>query len=55
MELKSQLATHSSQLCMSGVMEILESRNRQAIEDKWTCIEFLSRLLEDEIERRTQK
>jgi len=55
MELKHQLAPQLRQLRMSGVMETLETRNRQAIEDKWTYIEFLSRLLEDEIERRAQK
>lgn len=55
MELKPQLSTQLRQLRMSGVMETLDTRNRQAIADKWTYIEFLSRLLEDEIDRRAQK
>jgi DNA replication protein DnaC len=55
MELKSQLATQLRQLRLSGVLETLESRNRQAIDSQWNYVEFLSRLLEDEIERRAQK
>ena len=43
------------QLQLSGVLETLEVRNRQAIDDRWTDIEFLSRLLEDEVARRDQK
>jgi len=55
MELKHQLASQLRRLRLSGVMETLEARNRQAIDDKWSYIEFLSRLFEDEIERRAQK
>jgi len=55
MELKGQLAVQLRQLRMSGVLETLESRNRQAIDAKWSFVEFLSRLLEDEVERRAQK
>ena len=55
MELRHQLSIQLRQLRLSGVMETLDARNRQAIDDKWTYIEFLSRLLEDEIERRAQK
>lgn len=55
MELKGQLAIQLRQLRLSGVLETLEARNRQAIDDQWTYVEFLSRLLEDEIERRAQK
>jgi DNA replication protein DnaC len=33
----------------------LDVRNRQAIEDKLSYVEFLERLLEDEVERRGQK
>ena len=55
MELKHQLAGQLRQLRMSGVLETLENRNRQAIDSQWTHIEFLTRLLEDEIERRSQK
>ena len=55
MELKHQLAGQLRQLRMSGVLETLENRNRQAIDGQWSHIEFLTRLLEDEIERRAQK
>lgn len=55
MELKGQLAAQLRQLRMSGVMETLETRNRQAIDAQWSYAEFLTRLLEDEIERRAQK
>ena len=55
MELKQQLSAQLRHLRLSGVLETLESRNRQAIDDKWTYQEFISRLLEDEIERRAQK
>lgn len=55
MELKHQLAGQLRQLRMSGVLETLENRNRQAIDSQWSYIEFLTRLLEDEIERRSQK
>jgi DNA replication protein DnaC len=55
MELKGHLAAQLRQLRLSGVMETLEARNRQAIDDQWSFMEFLSRLLEDEIERRAQK
>jgi len=55
MELKHQLASQLRQLRLSGVLETLEARNRQAIDDKWSFMEFLTRILEDEVERRTQK
>jgi DNA replication protein DnaC len=55
MELKHQLSIQLRQLRLSGVLETLEARNRQAIDDKWSYLEFLSRILEDEVERRAQK
>ena len=55
MELKHQLTIQLRHLRLSGVLETLEARNRQAIDDKWTYLEFLSRILEDEVERRAQK
>ena len=55
MELKHQLSGQLRHLRMSGVMETLEVRNRQAIDGQWSYIEFLSRLVEDEVERRAQK
>ena len=55
MELKHQLTPHLKHLRLSGILETLDARNRQAIEGKWSYIEFLSLLLEDEVERRAQK
>src|SRR5690606_31212044 len=42
-------------LRLSGVLETLEARNRQAIDGQWSYVEFLARLLEDEVGRRDQK
>jgi DNA replication protein DnaC len=50
-----QLIPFLKRLRLSGILETLDVRNQQAIEDKWTYVEFLARLLEDEVERRAQK
>jgi len=50
-----QLTPHLKQLRLSGILETLEARNRQALDSQWSYIDFLSRLLEDEVERRAQK
>ena len=55
MELKHQLIPHLKHLRLSGILDTLEARNRQAIEGRWSYVEFLARLLEDEVERRGQK
>jgi DNA replication protein DnaC len=55
MELMHQLTPYLKQLRLSGILETLEARNRQALDDQWSYVEFLSRLLEDEVERRAQK
>ena len=55
MELKPQLVHQLRGLRMSGVLETLDVRQRQAIDGQWSYLEFLSRLLEDETERRAQK
>jgi DNA replication protein DnaC len=55
MELKHQLSDPLRQLRLSGVMETLDARNRQAIDGQWSYVEFLSRLVQDEVERRAQK
>ena len=55
MELKHQLTPQLKHLRLSGVLETLDVRNQQAIEGRWSYVEFLSRLLEDEVERRAQK
>jgi DNA replication protein DnaC len=43
------------QLRLSGILETLEVRHQQAIAEKWSYIDFLERLLQDEVERRQQK
>jgi len=50
-ELNPQL----KQLRLSGILESLEARNRQAIEAKMSYTEFLALLVSDEIARRDQK
>ena len=55
MELKHQLTPHLKRLRLSGVLETLDARNRQALDGQWSYLEFLARLLEDEVERRDQK
>src|SRR5438477_7363075 len=49
-----QLAPSLKQLRLSGMLETLDARNRQAIDGHWSYTDFLSRLLQDEIERRAQ-
>jgi len=55
MELKHQLALPLRQLRLSGILDTLDIRNQQAIDEQWSYIEFLARLLQDEVERRAQK
>jgi DNA replication protein DnaC len=55
MELKSQLVPKLKNLRLSGILETLEVRNQEAIQEKCTYVEFLQKLLEDEVERRGQK
>lgn len=55
MELTHQLTPQLKRLRLSGVLESLELRNQQAIQDKLSYIEFLARLIQDEVERRSQK
>lgn len=50
-----QLIPKLKSLRLSGILETLDVRNRQAIDDKISYVEFLERLLEDEVERRAQK
>jgi len=50
-----ELAPHLKQLRLSGIMDSLDARNRQALEGKLAYTEFLSLLIEDEIARREQK
>jgi DNA replication protein DnaC len=55
MELNHHLTKELKQLRLSGILDTLEARHRQAVEGQWSYVEFLSRLLEDEVERRAQK
>jgi DNA replication protein DnaC len=55
MELIHQLTPHLKQLRLSGILETLEVRTQQAVEGQWSYVEFLTRLVEDEVERRAQK
>ncbi len=43
------------QLRLSGMLDSLETRNRQAIEEKMAYTDFLALILQDEIARRSQK
>ncbi len=55
MDLNAQLVPKLKALRLSGILETLEMRNRLAIEEKLSYVEFLERLVEDEVERRSQK
>jgi DNA replication protein DnaC len=55
MDLNHQLTPYLTKLRLSGILQTLEARSRQAIDGQWSYSEFLSRLLEDEVERRAQK
>ena len=50
-----QMVPFLKRLRLSGILQTLDVRNQQAIEGQWTYVEFLARLLEDEVERRAQK
>lgn len=50
-----QLTPQLKQLRLSGVLDTLDARQRQAIAEHWSYEDFLARLLDDEIERRAQK
>lgn len=43
------------QLRLSGILDSIESRNRQAIENKMSYMDFLATIITDEIARRNQK
>jgi DNA replication protein DnaC len=49
------LTPHLKQLRLSGILETLDVRHRQAVDEQWTYVQFLERLLQDEVERRNQK
>jgi DNA replication protein DnaC len=55
MELTHQLETPLKRLRLSGILDTLSMRNQQAIDGQWSYVDFLSRLLEDEVARREHK
>jgi len=50
-----ELTPMLKQLRLSGIMDSIESRNRQAIENKMSYMDFLAIIITDEIARRNQK
>jgi len=50
-----ELTPMLKQLRLSGIMDSIESRNRQAIEYKMSHMDFLATIVTDEIARRNQK
>lgn len=54
MELTHQLTPMLRTLRLSGILETLDVRNRQAVEQPTSFVEFLTVLLQDEVERRAQ-
>ena len=55
MNLIPDLTTALKQLKLSGIIDSLEARNREAIDRKLSCLDFLSLLIHDEVARREQK
>src|SRR5690606_28144218 len=49
------LTPHLKQLRLSGILDSLEARNRQAIDSKLAYTEFLALLIEVELARREHK
>ena len=43
------------QLRLSGILDSIEHRNRQALEEKFSYMDFLAMILQDEVVRRSQK
>jgi len=50
-----ELTPNLKQLRLSGILDSLETRNRQAIESKLAYTDFLALLIQDEVARRDQK
>lgn len=55
MDVIHQLTPRLKALRLSGMLDTLEARTREAISGQWSYVAFLERLLEDEVERRAQK
>ena len=54
MELTHHLIPQLKQLRLSGILDTLDVRTQQAIQEKLSYGEFLCRLIQDEVERRAQ-
>lgn len=50
-----ELVPYLKQLRLSGILDSLDARNRQALDSKLAYTEFLALLIEDEVARREQK
>ena len=50
-----ELAPQLKQLRLSGILDSLDARNRQALDGKLAYTEFLSLLIQDEVARREQR
>ena len=55
MQLNHQLVPKLKNLRLSGILATLEVRTQQAVAEKLSYVDFLERLVEDEVERRAQK
>ncbi len=51
----TELSPQLKQLRLSGILDSLEARNRQAVDSKLAYTEFLALLIQDEVARREQK
>jgi DNA replication protein DnaC len=50
-----ELTPQLKRLRLSEVLDTLDVRTQQAIAEKWSYVEFLGRLVQDEVERRAAK
>lgn len=55
MSTSQHLAPALKRLRLSGILDSLEVRTQQAIAEQWSYAEFLTRLVQDEVERRNHK
>jgi len=55
MDVNDALKAQLRALRLSGVLQTLDARYRQAVDGQWGYLDFVTRLLEDEVERRAQK
>jgi hypothetical protein len=55
MNVMPELAGQLKQLRLSGILDSLDARNRQAIDSKMSFVDFLALLIGDEVARREQK